>query len=90
MRHEHVLIESNQLVNLMLEYMADDEIINLIGGESDEDGDISNIPPGIWEVSWPEHVIHPRYNHDANYLGVAYDSVSEVPKKEQHKLYRGR
>ena len=42
----------------------------------------------IWEVSWPEHVTTPRFNSDANYLGVAYDCVDDIPKAYRNRLHR--
>jgi hypothetical protein len=90
-RHQNVLIDSATLAGLMIELMDLEDVVGIVGGEVDEEeGIIKNVPSGIWEVSWPDHVIHPRYNYDASYLGVAFSDEGEIPRNQLKKLYRRR
>lgn len=64
MKHSKVIV-SRLLISDRTNY-EDEE---LLGGDGPMEG--------IWVVSWPEHVITPEFNCDANYLGP-YKSVKSA------------
>lgn len=104
MRHDDTLIQLSDLVNRMLEHMSDEEVCTALGlepvlvpcdeGDPDE-GCYAEIPelltPHAWcRVSWPDHVTTPRYNSDASYHGVQYQTEAEIPDDERCLMSHGR
>jgi hypothetical protein len=88
-KHQNVLIDSKVLANLMSGLMDYDDVLKIVGGELDEEsGVISNVPSGIWEVSWGDEVKRPRFNYEAKYLGVVFSDESEIPRNQLKRLYR--
>lgn len=70
MKHKDVYIQRDYLCELMSKYMDDDEIYDTLDLDNNLESDI------IYRVSWPEHVINPRFNSDACYQAV--ETAEEV------------
>lgn len=78
-KHNDLHIYSTELINEMMTYMDDAEIAAAIDStvEEAEHGPDVVDPQRWYRVSWPEHVITPRYNSDAT-----YHPTDEAPTSE--------
>lgn len=65
MTHADIIISGNDLCDAFGSYDSQD-VADLLGFDSYEAIDWG----GFWLVSWPEHVVTPRYNADANFAFV--------------------
>ena len=66
MRHNPVVIGFDELIGRMWEHFADVDIAEALCVDSIDDFEAEN----VWfVVTWPEHVLNPLYNGDANYAG---------------------
>jgi hypothetical protein len=64
-RHEETIISGTDLAHAFGSYDSGD-VAACLGFDDYESIDWS----GFWLVSWPDHVITPRFNYDATYAHV--------------------
>ena len=76
MKNKDVYIFSTELIALMPVLYDADDIATVLGCDQDQDHGPLVLDPYCWfRVAWPEHVLRPRYNSDADYYPVDANEI---------------